>query len=404
MFSVVGVVLAATSISFDAAVSRALELNPAFRSADADRARAVAQVEQARAPALPSLGVNAVGTQLDGDRVLSGRVISAATQVSANVALTLPLVAANRWAQWRRAQANADFVGKNADDVRRQIALAAGRAWLAVLGQQRVEAAAKLSVDTAARHLEYAKQRRKAEIGNELDELRAEQEVAVAQQQLANATGTLIRLREILGVVVGVDEALAAEDQEPELSEHAAEIDQRTDVQAAQARLDAAKVATSWDWSDYLPLLSAIIQPGYQNPPTLTVPLTNFQAQLVLSLPLYDGGLRYGQQHERRANETQAAALLEQTRRQATSEVRAALGQVTQADQALEAARLSAKQAARVLTLSEQAFQAGGSTNIEVVDAERRARDAATAVALAEDASRQARLELLAAGGAFPKK
>jgi outer membrane protein TolC len=399
------ILLAATPIGFDAAVAKSLEVNPALRSAEADRSRALALVEEARAPSLPSLSINATGTQLDGDRVLSGRVISAATQINANVTLAVPLVAANRWGQWKRAAVAADAVGKGSDDVRRQVALSAGRAWLAVLGQQRVEAAARLSVETAAHHLDYAKQRRAAQIGNELDELRADQELALARQQLAVAAGALIRLQEALGVIVGVDDALSAVDEEPALSaDDTPHVDQRTDVAAAQARLDSAKVATSWDWADYLPLLTAIVQPGYQNPPTLTIPLTNFQAQLVLSIPLYDGGLRYGQQKERRANQAQAEALLEQTRRQASSEVRGALGQVTEADAALAAARQSATQANRVLKLSEDAFRAGASTNIEVIDAERRARDAATQVALAEDAARQARLELLAAGGAFPKR
>ena len=47
-------------------------------------------------------------------------------------------------------------------------------------------------------------------------------------------------------------------------------------------------------------------------------------------------------------------------------------------------------------------FRAGAATNIEVIDAERRARDADTAVAVAEDTLRRARLELLTALGRFP--
>jgi outer membrane protein TolC len=39
---------------------------------------------------------------------------------------------------------------------------------------------------------------------------------------------------------------------------------------------------------------------------------------------------------------------------------------------------------------------------IEVVDAERRARDADSAAVIAEDAVRQARLDLLVAAGQFP--
>jgi outer membrane protein TolC len=396
-------VLAVTPIGFDEAIARALQSSPALRSADADRARALAQVEQARAPSLPSLSSGLTATRLDADRTLNDRVIAAANQLSANISLHVPLVATNRWAQWRRSAANAEAVGRASDDVRRQVALMVGRAWLSVLAQQRIEAAAQRSVDVEASFLAIARARRAADIGNELDELRADQELAQAKGQWANATGTLVRLRENLGVAMGADEPFAAEDTEPPWSSSAeADISPRTDVMAAQARVDAARVGTSWDWSDYLPLLTAVVQPGYQNPPTLTVPLWSMQAQLVLSIPLYDGGLRYGQQKERRALQQQAEALLDQARRQASAEVRSALGQVKAADEALAAARVSTTQARRVLSLAEQAFQAGGSTNLEVVDAERRARDAETGMALAEDAARQARLELLAAGGLFP--
>ena len=223
----------------------------------------------------------------------------------------------------------------------------------------------------------------------------------MARQQRASAEGTLRRLEEQLGVAVGLDVGVSARDEEPVLASSAS-AGERTDVQAARARLDATKVGTSWDWSDYAPLLTAVVQPAYQNPPTLTVPLWSFQAQLVLSLPLYDGGLRYGQQRERRALEDQATAQLEAVQRQASSELRAALAQVTQADEALAAARDAAVQASRTLELSQQAFRAGAATNLEVVDAERRSRDADTQVALAEDAARQARLEVLAASGQFP--
>ena len=47
-------------------------------------------------------------------------------------------------------------------------------------------------------------------------------------------------------------------------------------------------------------------------------------------------------------------------------------------------------------------FRAGAATNIEVIDAERAARDADLAVAVAEDQLRRARLELLNALGRFP--
>lgn len=398
----------ATPVGFDVAVQRALEKHPALRLAADDVARADAQVEQARSGSLPSLGVNLVGTRLDADRVLNDRVIAGANQLSGNVQLIVPLVAPQRWAVWKRSAASAGAVAKNAEDARRQVALNAGRIWLQVLAQQRVVASQARALTTAQAHLAYAKDRRAAGIGSELDEIRASQEVAVARQQLAGAQSTLARAQEFLGVAMGADEPFSAEDSEPSLGFDANGIDatavERTDVAAAKERLEAAKVANAWDFSDYLPTLSAVLQPGYQNPPTLTVPLWSFQGQLVLSLPLYDGGLRYGQQHERQALARQAATQLELLQRQASAEVRAALAQVKASDEALAAARDATRQADRTLELAQQAFKAGASTNLEVIDAERRARDAATSVALAEDSARQARLEVLAASGAFPAK
>ena len=48
-------------------------------------------------------------------------------------------------------------------------------------------------------------------------------------------------------------------------------------------------------------------------------------------------------------------------------------------------------------------FRAGAATNIEVIDAERTARDADYLVTQAEDNLRRARLELLTAMGLFPR-
>jgi outer membrane protein TolC len=259
-------------------------------------------------------------------------------------------------------------------------------------------------------HLQYAQDRRVGGVGNKLDEARAAQELAVAQTQLAEALGQLERLQEQLGVAAGVETALDVPNGEPELKaalptdsdRPSAAAEARPDVIAAHRRAQAAQVATEWDWSDYTPLLAAVVQPGYQNPPTSTLPRWNFQAQVVLSIPLFDGGLRYGQEKERRALRSQADAQLEGVLRQATSEVRAGLMLVHRADEALVAARNAAKEANGALFLAQDAFRAGGTTNLEVIDAERRARDAETSVAVAEDASRQARLELLGASGRFP--
>lgn len=54
------------------------------------------------------------------------------------------------------------------------------------------------------------------------------------------------------------------------------------------------------------------------------------------------------------------------------------------------------------LSLANLAYSAGATTNLEVIDAERRARDAETQAVIAEDNARQARLDPLSASGRFP--
>ena len=54
------------------------------------------------------------------------------------------------------------------------------------------------------------------------------------------------------------------------------------------------------------------------------------------------------------------------------------------------------------MRLADIAYRAGASTNLELIDAQRVARDAETQANLAENNERQAILDFLAASGRFP--
>jgi len=82
--------------------------------------------------------------------------------------------------------------------------------------------------------------------------------------------------------------------------------------------------------------------------------------------------------------------------------VRTALEAVRSTEKALTSAQAAAAQANAVVQITDTAFRVGATTNIELIDAQRGARDADTAGAIAEDAVRRARLEVLVAIGRFP--
>jgi len=389
------------------AVKRALAKNPTAEVAEQEIRRSEALQEQARAGWLPTLNANATYTRLDADRVLNDRVIAAANQLNANLTANVPILAPRAWVFHARAKDIVLVAKASAEEAKRQVALSTGRAFLTVIAQHRVLDSAKRARDVARAHEEFAKSRLQGGIGNRLDAVRAAQERASSETRVRNQLIALARAQEALGVLVAEGGPLDATDETslgdaPSLAGALAQAESRSDIVAQKERAETARKAVRDSYAEYLPILSATGQTFYQNPPTLTVPETGWQVQVLLTLPIFDGGTRYGLTHEREAASAQARSRLEGALRQARSEVRTAFEAIRQADEAVAQARDAAALAREALELSQLAYRSGATSNIEVVDAERRALDAETDAAVAEDAARQARLDLLVAAGRFP--
>jgi outer membrane protein TolC len=396
-----------------AVVEAALARNPTAVVAAEEVRRAYGLLEEARSASLPILAATGTYTHLDSDRRLApttagvpGTIVSAADQVNGNITLTVPILAARSWAQWSHAGDAVTVARASEVDVRRAVAIAVARAYLTIVAQRRVIDAARRARDTDRSHYEFAHQRFQGGVGNRIDEVRSNQLLQSDEANLQQQYASLERVREALGVLVGAGGPIDAE--EPNLRvpidhERAMrQAEQRSDVAVAGARLVAADHTVRDDWTDFAPSITGAGSAIYQNPPTLTQPRTGWQILLVLTVPLYDGGLRYGEEKERAALRNEARVTLEGVVRQARSDVRTAFVEIQRADASLDAARRGAELAHQALDLAQIAYRAGAFTDIEVIDAERSARDADTAVAVAEDGARQARLDLLAASGTFP--
>ena len=189
----------------------------------------------------------------------------------------------------------------------------------------------------------------------------------------------------------------------PTLDAALEEAGRRTDVVAQEVRIGAAERVRKDVWAYYAPYLAALGQPFAQAGQQQGV-LPNFgwQAQLVLTVPFYDGGQRAGLARQRDAELLEQRLTFDGALRQARSDVRVAFEAMLRADRALEASREAAALAKRAYDLAVVAYKAGATTNIEVLDAARQARDADSAAAAASDVARRARLDLLVASGRFP--
>ncbi len=398
-------------VTFDGAVKRALSRNPTALQAAEEIRRYHALMEEVRSASLPTLYAAGSYTRLDGDRdALPGVVSIPKSLLVVNATLSVPLVYPRSWAQWGQAKDQVDVARANAADVRRTLAVETGRAYLTVITQKSLVETARIARDSAKAHYEFTRAQRIGGIGNRLDEVRAAQELTTDEVNLQNQKLALFRAREGLGVLVAADGAVDNADEAspaemPTFNDAMNEAKKRPDVRARERAAAAADRTVRDDWADYSPYLNLIVQPFYQAHSSGSLPLyppTGWQGQLVLTIPLYDGGQRYGQAHERRALADEASLNVEATLRQAKSDVRTAFEAMQSTDVALDQATQSAAFAKRALELANLAYRAGATTNLEVIDAERQARDAETQAAIAEDASRQARLDLLAASGLFP--
>jgi len=155
-------------------------------------------------------------------------------------------------------------------------------------------------------------------------------------------------------------------------------------------------------WKDHLPSVDAIFLPQTTYPSQFFVPANSWRFLLQSSVPIFDSGQRAALKLQRQSALDLASATLAGATTAAVSQVRAAREAIASGERGLANARAAADQAQQVVNIINISFRAGAATSIEVIDAERSARDADTAVAVAEDALRRARLELLLALGRFP--
>ena len=139
------------------------------------------------------------------------------------------------------------------------------------------------------------------------------------------------------------------------------------------------------------------------DPAARPLPSRTWRLGVSFSQPIFEGGQRRATARLRQLTLDQSRLALTDTEIRARSEVRMAQAALDSYERSLASNRLAATQATEVLRITTAAFEVGATTNIEVIDAQRSARDAETIAVLAEDTVRRARLDLLVAIGRFPR-
>lgn len=396
----------AERVTFNQAIERAIARNPSSTVAAAGILRAEALLAQTRSAARLQVGANATSTTLNRGIEFQDTTVTPRTSVTGTIDMRYPLYAPAAWARRLEASDTRAVAEINAAEARRQTALATADAYLTIIARRRFVQANVNARDAAKAHVDLATELEQRGSGSRLNRLRAQQELSIDEGLIETARFALYRAQEALGVLLVADGPIDAAD-EPTFDVEGSTVEPppvstRTDLRLFAAERRAAERVLANSSKSYLPVFEGIFQPQTTYPSQFFTPANSWRLLLQMNVPLFDSGRRAADRLARQSTVDVARATLEGASTAAASEVRTAREAVASAERELVSVRAAADQAQQVVDIVNISFRAGAGTNIEVIDAERRARDADTNVAIAEDSLRRARFDLLNATGRFP--
>jgi len=393
-------------LTFDEAVRRALERNPTVGQATQAILRAQALRDQAKAVFLPLLYGGASTTILDAERGFSGNVTQPRVQSAFNATLAYQFLAPSQWAAKNQAADQVEISRISAQETHRQVALTAAQSYLAVIAAERQREIAVRNRDTAKALADYATARLEGGKGSRLNQVRSSQQLATAEGVIEATELGVRRAQEALGVAIFADGPIDA-NGDPDLKPAAPPANdtwllQRPDVRLFAAEAEAKDRVVRDSWTLWSPTGTASFTPQYVTPPGFFEPAKTWRAVFQLRIPIFDGTLR-PTKRARIADRESAQLQLEAVKVEARAELRVAQEDVARNQRIVAATQLAAQNAGEALGITRIAYEAGATSNIEVVQAQQEARNTEILAAVAEDRLRQARLDLLVALGLFPQ-
>jgi outer membrane protein TolC len=273
------------------------------------------------------------------------------------------------------ARENTKATALSFEDKRRVIALTAVNAMLSTLATARIAELNRVGLRSALERLALTQARLQYGQGTPLDVDRASQDVAAARALLITGDEALRQSREALGAALGsttatsapgdlnLDKFDAAVARSCRLND---DIERRPDVAAARLRAEIAERGVHDAELMFSPSISVGSQLARATAAVLA-PLTTFNVQAVLSVPLYDGGVRYGTLKDSRAALEQAHQALVAARIHAVVSAAQAERSVAVYEASRQVAQEQRDLAARVDQRTREGYARGAGTSLDLV-------------------------------------
>jgi outer membrane protein TolC len=377
-------------LSLEGALERGLAFNLGAIGLAQNLREAGAQVKIARSALLPNLTGSVSETVEQVDLAAFGLRFSVpffkipsivGPYNYATVQATLNQTVANltELNNYRSARASARAGQYSLQDARDLVTLAVGGAYLQTLAAEARVEAAQADLDTANAVFHQSSEQHREGVLGKLNVDQSEVRTLTQQQQIITLRNDFakqkINLARLIGLppkadyqladrftyspvpVENVEDAVARAEQE------------RPDLKAAQAQVDAAQKALSAARSERLPSLSVSAQYEYigTNPAHLN---PAFNVAGTLNIPIWQGGRVGGDIAQAQAVLAQRQAELDDTRGQIEAEVRQVYLDLEAAAGQVEVARRNVDVAGEALDMTRTRMEAGVINTVEVVQAQ----------------------------------
>ena len=326
-------------------------------------------------------------------QAFSGFGTSPNDNIALNAQAVQPVIAFEAWHNYKTTKINVDAARLSFEDMKRTIALAVANDLIAVITAERVAELNRVGTRNALERLDLSRRKNGLGAASRLDVIRAQQDVETSRATLVTGDEALRQAREALGLALGLPEQVGVtRDLNLDGLVRAAidtckatdTVEERADVAAARTRVVAAKRRVDDVYYLFLPTLSAESLASYDAsiPASAGTTISSWNIEAVLTIPLWDGGVRYGSLRQMRALEDEARQTLEATRRQAVVQVVQARRSVTVAENAEMVAKNARALAAENDRLTRTGYIEGQGTSLELVTAAAALREADITLAL----------------------
>jgi outer membrane protein len=401
--AVPGVAAAAPPLALGDALTRALQQNFQVRQAALQVLIARAQLQQAQAGVLPTLGFQGsyTGTSPSGGTATLGGTISIpgapggaitnqpfTAQVPSNTTppwsfkllLSYPLYSGNALQdQIAIAQANVRVAEAGFVVTSQQTVLSVRQAYYNVQLTQGVVAAQQRSVAAAQENVRVTDARVRAGTAPRFDLLQAQVQLAQAQQALTTAKTNAVQAQQSLSALLDVPLDTTVSPETPlGLTPPSDDLDvfiqqalrARPELAQVRASEDAAQAAIDLAGAGLRPNFTISGGPGIQTTdPGSNLPVV-WTGTLLMTIAIFDGGLTGAKVEGARQQLAQDKVIEEQTRQSVELDVRNAYLGLQNAAEQLRSAQAALDAAREAVRIANVRYQAGVGTQLEVVTAE----------------------------------